>query len=539
MDQPGLAELEREYCPALDAALVYAIYSDYEGQPNALDQARAQLDLLRDSAVTEQFTDFDPSGTSGQGAQDTSPDNGRHSQRSTTSPVSETDATSLSHGMSSLWVGSSSSGSSTPLEPSAFMDYFQGLDDASKEAQLAETFPTLKLETIKFILKKSNSDYEKTTDELLNHVLFEELDGVEGGEDFTRKGIDAFAADTNGTRGRKKKGKKKQKFMNLDEYSRTQSEPASPVESRWDSGSKDVSFISSRVDLDHKMIWSLYHKNSASMRKTIDSLLKQEIDNSSDPNGESEPNPLVTSRAIDLMSEFSLEPPQALALIRLTHPSSAAAHELAKALIGPPVQSRGRGNSMANATPIIPQYAPLKIDSDVLSESAHASSSLAPSPHPNTPASLAAQRAAAFSAASSLHCTASSTNHRGAAASYYAQLGRDYDRAYRAAVSSDADELVASQSSATSLDLHGVSVRDALRIARSAVQQWWDGLGERRIKGWGDGGGEYRIVTGVGRHSDGGKAKIGPAVGRMLVREGWKVEVGSGVLSVTGRRARS
>ncbi|KAK7609813.1 hypothetical protein BKA81DRAFT_337912 [Phyllosticta paracitricarpa] len=533
MEQTGLADLEREYCSTLDAALVYAIYSDYEGQTNALDQARAQLDLLRDSAVAEQFTDFDPTGTSGQVAQDASPDNGRQSQRSTTSPVSETDVTSLSHGMSSLGLGSSSSGSSTPLEPSAFMDYFQGLDDAAKEAQLAETFPTLKIETIRFILKKCKSDYEKATDELLNHVLFEELDGIGDGEDLTRKGIDAFAIDANGTRGRKKKGKKKSKFMNLDEHTRAHSEPASPVENRWDSVSKDVTFISSRVDLDHKAVWSLYHKNGASLRRTIDSLLQREIAKSSDPDGEAESDPLVASRAIDLVSEFSLEPNQALALIRLTHPSSAAAHELAKALTGR--ASQARSSPTANATPIVPQYAPLHIDNGDLTESVNASLNLAPSPHPYTTASLAAQRAAAFNAASSQHRSASSTNHRGAAASYYAQLGHDYDRAYRAAVSSGADELVASQSSATSLDLHGVSVRDALRIARTAVQAWWDGLGERRVRGWGDGGGEYRIVTGVGRHSDGGKAKIGPAVGRMLVREGWKVEIGSGVLSVRGR----
>ncbi|KAK8189946.1 hypothetical protein HDK77DRAFT_408107 [Phyllosticta capitalensis] len=536
MGHSGLADLEREYCPTLDAALVYVIYSDYEGQPNALDQARAQLDLLRDSAVAEQFTDFDPSGTSGQGGQDSSPDNGRQSQRSTTSPVSETDVTSLSHGVSSLGFGSSSSGSSTPLEPSEFMNYFQGLDDIAKQAQLAETFPTLKTETIAFILKKCKSDYEKATDELLNHVLFEELDGAEGSSGLTRKGVDAFAIDSNASRGRKKKGKKKPKFMNLDDYARSHSEPSSPMENRWEVVDKDVSFISSRVGLDRNAVWSLYHKNGASLHGTINALIKREIESSADPNGEEEADPLVTSRAIDLVSEFSLDSTQALALTRLTHPSSAAAHELAKALTGP----QPRSTPTVDKTPIIPQYAPLKLDMDNTSESSDtiALSNLPSSPHPYTPATLAAQRAAAFSAASTLHRSASSTNHRGAAAAYYAQVGRDYDRAYRAAVSSDADSLVATQRSATSIDLHGVGVRDAQRIARTAVQEWWDGLGERRIKGWRGNGsdvGEYRIVTGLGRHSDGGKAKLGPAVGRMLVREGWKVEVGSGVLSVTGR----
>jgi len=48
-----------------------------------------------------------------------------------------------------------------------------------------------------------------------------------------------------------------------------------------------------------------------------------------------------------------------------------------------------------------------------------------------------------------------------------------------------------------------------------------------------------RIVTGVGRHSAGGKGVLGPAVGNALEREGWKVdrgESGRGYLVVRGKR---
>lgn len=44
----------------------------------------------------------------------------------------------------------------------------------------------------------------------------------------------------------------------------------------------------------------------------------------------------------------------------------------------------------------------------------------------------------------------------------------------------------------------------------------------------------FRIITGVGRHSHDGTSRLGPAVGKMLAREGWRVEVGEGVLTVTG-----
>ena len=90
-------------------------------------------------------------------------------------------------------------------------------------------------------------------------------------------------------------------------------------------------------------------------------------------------------------------------------------------------------------------------------------------------------------------------------------------------------------------------VRDAERIAPQRVAEWWEGLGESRVGvgvdgrwggrrgGVGDG---FRIVTGKGVHSEGGKGKLGPAVTRKLVEQGWKVEVGTGVLYVTGLGAR-
>jgi len=78
-----------------------------------------------------------------------------------------------------------------------------------------------------------------------------------------------------------------------------------------------------------------------------------------------------------------------------------------------------------------------------------------------------------------------------------------------------------------------VNVKEAVRISRERVTTWWHELGEGRIGGRGIGSG-YRIITGQGNHSDGGRAKLGPAVGKMLLREGWKVEVFSGILVVTG-----
>jgi hypothetical protein len=87
------------------------------------------------------------------------------------------------------------------------------------------------------------------------------------------------------------------------------------------------------------------------------------------------------------------------------------------------------------------------------------------------------------------------------------------------------------------LDLHGVSVADATRIARNRTGAWWDGLGDAKYAPGGGGPARsgFRIVTGIGSHSKNHAPRIGPAVTKMLVKEGWKVEVGHGELVVVGR----
>ena len=139
-------------------------------------------------------------------------------------------------------------------------------------------------------------------------------------------------------------------------------------------------------------------------------------------------------------------------------------------------------------------------------------------------------RDAAFSQARAAYRKGKSDPLMGGAAAYYSQEGRDADARARQAMRAAADQLAEMQSWKGGLDLHGVTVEDAKRIAREKVTGWWHELGR-------DGqsvGAGYRIVTGVGNHSEGGVGKLGPAVGKMLIREGWKVQVGTGYLVVTG-----
>ena len=124
------------------------------------------------------------------------------------------------------------------------------------------------------------------------------------------------------------------------------------------------------------------------------------------------------------------------------------------------------------------------------------------------------------------------------AASHYSSVSRASALAAAHYSAAAATARVDAQSTALVVDLHGVSVKDAVRIARERVQGWWGSGGQEWAREGRVLGGGLRVVTGVGRHSEGGVGRLGPAVGGMLVREGWRVEVGEGVVEVVGRRRR-
>lgn len=125
------------------------------------------------------------------------------------------------------------------------------------------------------------------------------------------------------------------------------------------------------------------------------------------------------------------------------------------------------------------------------------------------------------------------------AAAYYSAVARDASASLKQHELAAAETLVASQSRAGEVDLHGVSIKNGVRIAKDRVERWWgaEGGGEMVRQGKVTGPG-LRIVTGVGRHSEHGIGRLGPPVGAMLVRGGWKVEVTEGVVTVVGRARR-
>jgi len=531
--------LQAEYSRTIDTSTLLAILSDYDlSDESQLKIAREILDSISESARAGEESGFDASAASGAGflGDGAGTENGEDESTSAESTSAESTSarsmpewasttynTSLSHDMSSLdleGLDFFSNGNGAGSPDRTYPIELDGWDEGSNKRELAAIFPTLKPFDIKWALTKNKGDAGKALEDLLTQSFMEESG--------TRlKGIDAFSETDVPSRPRKSKGKKK-KLRLGDGLVGSPSEQL-PIQSKWDAGRQDVEFLSEKTGMPMLQIGSLYHKNGASVRATIAAIIEaheaMNLEND-DPN--------IQIETYQLRQDFPAMPMSHLeALVQITHPNTADARDLAKALLTP--------NPNSNKTPIQISFrhAPMSLDSEPAKPKPHSHNAVNPNlPLNATSASLTASsltqaRNTAFTQAHAAYRKGKSDHLMGGAAAYYSQIGRDLDARAKSAQSAAADSLVSAQSSRTELDLHGVNVKDAVRISRERVATWWHELGESRINGGGVGRG-YTIVTGLGRHSEGGRGKLGPAVGKMLLKEGWKVEAGSGVLLVTG-----
>ena len=525
----ALAQLEAEYCPPLDPALLSAILSDYDlDAADGLRDARLILDQLKESAQFEEAAGFDPSGT---GAQD---DLHERAQRAESCPETspstsnETDLTSLSNGVSSLDLehGDEHVGN-------ADLESLENLDDETKVQLLQEIFgDRVSKYSVQYTLKKCNGRWQAAMEELLNHVYFEEGEHSDENGKITSKGIDAFFEDDAANRGRKSKGKsnpKRAKVMLEQRASSLDSSP-SPATNRWQSATDDIEFIASRTHVPYATISSTYASRGSSLPQTISALLKSSLE---DDKAVVTNDPTIAMVARELGHDFpAIAPEYIAALMRLTHPSFPAARELAEALAKPPRTTYNGGIQ------IIPQYTPPQLSDDEGPARIHYPGNTTASSGNTSNTNYALARATAFSQASAAHRRAKSDRLMGGAAAYYSQLGRENALLSSRANAAAADRLVATQSSRTQLDLHGVGVVDAVRISQERVEAWWAGLGESRSNGRlgaEDRSAGFSIVVGLGRHSEGGKGKLGPAVGKALKAGGWRIEAAGAVILVRGR----
>lgn len=546
-------DLEKEYCPPLDAALVSAIATDYDTSDAAqTQQLRDTLEVLKLSALEQEDLPFDPSGTSGCGCgeQQQQP----ASDLTTTDEVEVVDGsisqnevrsrgTDISSLTSELSVREKDSSSSSAASASAYIVGADGkvtLAGASlgvKIGYLVEMFPTVDRFTIEHSLKKSHGDVDRAMDVLLNLAFFDEqLLSDEEGKVLVPKGIDGFEDTAAHSKGRKGKSKKK----NSSNKSAIKEPPAESYEpygnsvNKWAASQKDVEFIHARTSaiLKKETVASTYHANGASLPATIRSLAQTHAQ-ASKTDATTTNNPVTATQISELTQEFPSIPAVTFAgLLHITRNSPSAANELAAALVTQPMAPSVSQLIQFTATP-------LHLDND---DEADTPRNKRYEPHTvqnydRAQGSAGAHFVAgaeAFSKASMAYRRGRSDRLMGGAAAYYSVVGREHLERARRNAAAASDALVDAQSTADTLDLHGVSVQDAVRIASERVAEWWEALGEVKYMR-GDGSkANYRIVTGVGRHSHDGTSRLGPAVFRRLVSDGWRVEVGDGVFTVTG-----
>lgn len=509
-----------------------------------VQQARDTLDILQLSALEQEDLPFDPSGTSGLGATSNDVDgivSDRSASRNDSSGQSqETDLTSEFSSIDMrdrdlLGYGndrSTSSGSAGYILGADGNVTSAGASEEDKVGYLTEMFPSVDRFTIQHTLKKSDGDVGRAMDVLLNLAFFDEQPPDEdGGKVSVPKGIDGFQEGSSG-KGRKRRTKNK-KNKNQELSSPVGSEfDESPSINKWDAGLKDVDFIHSRTSpiLKKETVTSTYHANGASLPVTIRALATAHA-----PKDEKKihENPVMAAQVAELTQEFpSITPITFAGLLCITRNSTSAANELAAALTTRPMTPSVSQLIQFTATP-----PPLDIEDETPSQRKREARMIRDFDRAQgTAGAHFVAGADAFSKASMAYRRGRSDRLMGGAAAYYSSIGRDHlERAKRnAAAASDA--LVDSQSTSTMLDLHGVSVQDAVRISSERVQDWWDALGDTKYMRAREGRAYegYRIVTGVGRHSHDGTSRLGPAVFKRLVRDGWRVEVGEGVFTVLG-----
>lgn len=490
-----------------------------------MNELCATLEALRKSAGDEANEPFDPSGTSGspEGSSNQDSSQEEHSLRSDVL-TEYTTSIDVSQSLFALRLDSGADSGAEIGGAEAQCDReAEELSAEDKFSALMEMFPSMKAFDINYILKKVGNNYGRAIEELLNHAFFEGEE-IKSGESILVRGVDGFSGLANAPKPKSRNQRRK-------ESRRARSTPnhphdgsridSPPLRNQWDRANSEIEFIAQRTDLSRYIVSSAYHKSGASLVTTIVSLSA-----SISPTSLSSSSPETFEKSIlDLACEFpTLELSQVRALIMLTQPSTAHAHELAQLL--------ATSLSTNSSKTLIPHYRP-RTPSPAPKLSPSVPRVLLP---PHTAAQVEHARTVAALQAEAARRKAKSNPLMGGAASHYNSVARDLSVSLERHNAAAAEVLVTKQSRAGEVDLHGVCVKNAVRIARERVEGWW---GSERVGEWARSGKAMgpglQFITGVGKHSEGGKSRLGPAVASMLIREGWKVEIGTGLVTVVGR----
>lgn len=502
------------------------------------------LDSIRDLAVQQEDLPFDPSGTANDPLDvvDTGASSARPSSAGQETLPTHTDSTSQEscHFLDKSDTRSSRSQTASHSTYTIAADgsvQLVGGSDQEKVDVLLKMFPDISPFNVEQSLKKSNGDMDKSIDTLLNLTFF---DQTKNDEDYVAipKGLEGFMDEVPDI-GRQKGRKKKRNKNNKVSFSPTSPNDEVPATNKWETGKTDVDFICSRTPgLPHHKVASAYNANNRSLSATIRALADahtvkdiSEIDD----------DPVMQSQLNELVGDYSnVSQTTLVGLLQITQNMMSAATELAAEMIRQPTAI-----SVSELIKITAPKLNLDDEEDVADtqsrpgkENLHSTLDYASS-QAAADAAFAAKSLANAQAAQAAR-KAKSDPLYGGVSQYYREVAQKNRELAMRHLSAASERLVDEQSTNGDVDLHGCQVSQAVRIARERVAAWWDALGDTKyVRGGGKHAhGGFKIITGVGLHSRDGKSRLGPAVSKALISDGWRVEIGRGFVTVVGATRR-
>lgn len=525
----------------MDSALFAAITTDFDlTNPDEVRSLRDTLDSIRDLAIQQEGLPFDPSGTANDhvdAADMGATSSARPSSAGQDTLQTHTDSTShASYLLDRSDTRSSKSQTTSHLAYTIAADgslQFVGGSDKEKVDLLMHMFPDLSEFNIEQSLKKSNGDIEKSMDILLNLSFFDQATADED-QVVVPKGLDGFMQEVPDI-GRQKGRKKKRNKNNKVTFGPKSPSDDPPATNKWEKGQADVEFICSRTpDLPRHKVASAYTANNRSLSVTIRALATAHM---TEDNGELASEPVIQSQLDELVGDYpNVSETTLVGLLRITRNMMSAASELAAEMISQPSDI-----SVADLVKITAPKLNLDDEADAVDttsrqkkenlrgtldyegEQAVADAYFAAKTTANMQAAQAARKA-------------KSDPLYGGASQYYREVAQQQRELAMRHLSAASERLVDRQSTNGDVDLHGCQVPQAIRIARERVEAWWDRLGDmKHVRGGGKQvHGGFKIITGVGLHSRDGKSRLGPAVSKALISDGWRVEIGRGFVTVVG-----
>ncbi|KAI1304044.1 hypothetical protein F5Y03DRAFT_358879 [Xylaria venustula] len=522
-----------ELCSLLDEATILSISSDYDlGNPEEFAAAREVLLTISKDVAAEEATGFNPTGFGGHDS--TGAESVPEGDLKSNDGLTTTTDTWSSHSRNNTMSSSPSQTSDREIPGIIHVSALDDLTNQEKLSQLAAMFVSLKPIDVRMALQKAKGDANIAMDELLNLQLLEQA-----GE--RPKGVDGFYVSDNDASMSRKKARKKKNKIAKSGVSKGNDVAASPGESSEVAvvDQDNIVFLENHFPmLLPNEAADIYRRSKSSLGAAIVEAVDTYIALGLEPCNV----PGQLRQIEEQQKRVPWIPPKYFSPIFDMTTSSKLALEVINALADhfeKPAYVRYNVSYSAIASDQ-EQASELLIQSSSEQSWKDASSNAKSRTTPNKLQAVGAARAALAASAKQSYASASSAYKRGKsdplmrqAAGFYAERGRSETDSYRQMVSREAELLVDQQSTADTIDLHGVSVQDGVDIAIDRVWNWWNALGENKVRKARENG--LKIITGLGRHSSDGKSRLRINVCKALFADGWKVEVLTGAYLITGR----